>query len=439
MNALTLVDLTLRGALVTAVVLGLDAALGRWLSARHRRLLWLVPPFAFLVPGAWPLPFLPVAGPAALSAPAAASWENAALPFQAVSAASLSPWLLLWAAGALLTAGIVLVRTVRASRRWREARFCTDPALLEPLEDCRRLAGVRVPVALIVSDAVPAPALLGWLRPRLLLPAAWLKDRSPAQLRNVLLHELAHLRAADLAWGWLVTVMRAVHWFNPLAHLAARRWQAAREHAADEAVLNQRVPPASYAETLLAFVRTGRSSPPCGALGISENLTQLKHRIHMIQAHPRRVLPVVAFTALLAAVLAVTFLRPTHAAPSEADQKAVAVAAMTAWLGVVDAGDYARSWTEASRAFREAVTQEKWVAAARAARQPCGALKERTLASAMLQKNVPAGGQTLEGEFVIAQFRSSFANLAAALETVTFEREADGVWRASGYYITPAP
>ena len=45
-------------------------------------------------------------------------------------------------------------------------------------------------------------------------------------------------------------------------------------------------------------------------------------------------------------------------------------------------------------------------------------------------------GKMLKGEFVIAQCQSSFTNLAAALETVTFEKET-GTWKASGYFIKP--
>jgi hypothetical protein len=38
---------------------------------------------------------------------------------------------------------------------------------------------------------------------------------------------------------------------------------------------------------------------------------------------------------------------------------------------------------------------------------------------------------------VIAQFTSSFDNLQSARETVTFEKQADGSWRAAGYFIKP--
>ena len=70
-------------------------------------------------------------------------------------------------------------------------------------------------------------------------------------------------------------------------------------------------------------------------------------------------------------------------------------------------------------------------------RTPLGKLLDRKLASALRQTEIPHGTQTIKGDWVIAQFDSSFENLKAARETVTFEKEADGSWRAAGYYIKP--
>jgi len=40
-----------------------------------------------------------------------------------------------------------------------------------------------------------------------------------------------------------------------------------------------------------------------------------------------------------------------------------------------------------------------------------------------------------DGEYVVIQFESSFANKKSAVETVTPMKGEDGVWRVSGYYI----
>jgi hypothetical protein len=144
-------------------------------------------------------------------------------------------------------------------------------------------------------------------------------------------------------------------------------------------------------------------------------------------------------TSLLAALALLLAIPLTRAEPSEKDLKSAAVAAMLPWLQGIDAGHYGESWNQASASFRKALTEAQWTAALDQARKPLGACAKRELASALYQTDIPQpGGKPLHGQFVVAQFKTSFANLFAAIETVCFERETDGAWRAAGYFIKPA-
>jgi len=40
-----------------------------------------------------------------------------------------------------------------------------------------------------------------------------------------------------------------------------------------------------------------------------------------------------------------------------------------------------------------------------------------------------------DGEYVVIQFKTSFANKADALETITPMKDDKGAWRVSGYFI----
>ncbi len=171
----------------------------------------------------------------------------------------------------------------------------------------------------------------------------------------------------------------------------------------------------------------------------------------MIQYHPHKSLNATLGIAIAASLLAAATLRPARAEnpvtdppanPSTTEtqnaEKKEAVKAMESWLHIVDKGDYAKSWSEASAVFRGAVSSEQWTAACGSVRGPLGQLKARKLASALYQTSVPMpGGKVLKGDFVIAQFESTYDNLKFALETVTFEKDKDGAWKASGYYIKP--
>ena len=56
---------------------------------------------------------------------------------------------------------------------------------------------IRFPVALRVCEQLTTPALVGWLRPVILIPPAALCDLPIDYLESLLLHELAHVRRHD--------------------------------------------------------------------------------------------------------------------------------------------------------------------------------------------------------------------------------------------------
>ncbi|MFZ0828284.1 MAG: DUF4019 domain-containing protein [Verrucomicrobiia bacterium] len=103
-----------------------------------------------------------------------------------------------------------------------------------------------------------------------------------------------------------------------------------------------------------------------------------------------------------------------------------ALPAIQAWLSLVDGGQYAESWQQASVGFRALVTQADWVNKGESIRKPLGQLLSRKL-----EKTEP------NGPYFVAKFDSSFEGLKAATETATFALAANGQWRAAGYLILP--
>ncbi len=129
-------------------------------------------------------------------------------------------------------------------------------------------------------------------------------------------------------------------------------------------------------------------------------------------------------------VLVLALALGAGARAGEAEDQAVESA--KAWLAIVDAGDYADSWTEAAEFFRNAVTQVQWVQAVTPVRGPLGAVVSRELKSAQYSTTLPGAP---DGEYVLIQFTSSFEHKASAVETVTSMKDADGSWRVAGYFI----
>ena len=101
----------------------------------------------------------------------------------------------------------------------------------------------------------------GLRRATLVLPASLVEEIDRPALRQIVLHELAHLQRRDLLTVWVIHVMRTVYWFNPVAHWVAYRAGLERELACDRlAMVYGGVSAATYAHTLIDAA--GRKSQP---------------------------------------------------------------------------------------------------------------------------------------------------------------------------------
>ncbi len=114
------------------------------------------------------------------------------------------------------------------------------------------------------------------------------------------------------------------------------------------------------------------------------------------------------------------------------EKENAALKAATAWLALVDQGKYGRSWQEAADYFRNAVTKAQWERSLKGVRKPLGSMISRKVVEKSYTTYLPGAP---DGEYVVIQFASSFANKKEAVETVTPMLDKDGSWRVSGYYI----
>ncbi|RIK88316.1 MAG: hypothetical protein DCC67_00695 [Planctomycetota bacterium] len=119
---------------------------------------------------------------------------------------------------------------------------------------------------------------------------------------------------------------------------------------------------------------------------------------------------------------------PADAAAAVSD----AVQAAESWLALVDAGKYAESWDHASAHFRAVVPRERWLAEMQNLRAPLGKLVSREVTSLAYRTKLP---DAPPGEYVVIQFQTKFDDNKHVTETATPVREADGAWKADGYYI----
>lgn len=127
------------------------------------------------------------------------------------------------------------------------------------------------------------PAVIGMIRPRIVLPADFDERYDAAERELILCHERIHIRRFDLQANALAALLRALFWFNPLLHFAATRFRRDQELACDERVIarhpHQR---RRYADAMLKTHMAG-SPLPIGCHW--QDATPLKERIAMLKLH----------------------------------------------------------------------------------------------------------------------------------------------------------
>lgn len=310
----TLLRLSLLGSALTVLLFLLKPLMRGRVSRRVQYYLWLLVLLRLCIPAGLTLP-LPVQAPAPprpipIAAQAAPPAEPS--PSQPVSPAappvqSAAPVLtegvspdtalfLLWAAGAAGLALWYLSGYWSIRRRISAAASPPPPEALALLREQDPRGRVR----LTVSTAADTPLLLGLLRPVIVLPPH-LTD--PACLRDILAHELTHVRRRDLLYKWFAVLTACIHWFNPLVYCVRREISRACELACDEAVIRTLDIPARrhYGETLLSL--SGPANPLPLAVTMCEEKRNLKERLVSIVKLRKKGPLTVLLTLVLVAVV----------------------------------------------------------------------------------------------------------------------------------------
>jgi beta-lactamase regulating signal transducer with metallopeptidase domain len=229
-----------------------------------------------------------------------------------------------WMVGLILVFLRLVASSIAIARLARRAVAVSSPEWLATIRSLKSVHSHRV-IRYLESSEVSTPCTWGTLSPTVLLPAVgagW----SGEERRQVVVHELAHVRRFDCATQVLATLAVALNWFNPLAWLAQRHSRVAREQACDDAVLAAGGAASTYANLLLvAAAPEGGRWLPAEAQAMARR-SQIGDRLLAVLDPARRRNPVdrrsvgwISATAFAAAipVLSVGFQPATVPSPAQ--------------------------------------------------------------------------------------------------------------------------
>ena len=339
-----LLSLSVSGALLLLLILGLKPLYKNKFSKRWQYYIWIVVALRFL------LPFTPdttIVGslfekfdtaaitneiPTNPNVPVPADTGNSkAEPIQTnreiTTAAMREPvdkyvcLFFIWSALAL----VLFVRKVTVYQGFIQYikagnKEVSDIKILNLLSDCEEKLNIKTRVELSRNSLIVSPMLIGFFRPRIILPVGEWEDK---ELSYIFVHELIHYKQRDMFYKWLIQIVVCVHWFNPFVYLLEKEVNKSCELSCDEkviSILNEKAK-REYGDTLISFLKSNNLyKSSLASVTLTEGAEQLKERLGAIMKFRKKSKAIIAITAIFTAAVCVCFfVTGAYAAPSAAN------------------------------------------------------------------------------------------------------------------------
>ena len=181
-----------------------------------------------------------------------------------------------WLGGAvLLFLYFVIVYAVYIHRLKKRRSACGDN-IHAILDSCKEQLGIKRKVRIYHADTTPT--LIGLFRPTVYLPEPY----SEAELRNVLLHELCHMKHMDVLWSLLAVLILCMNWFNPIMWVCFFLFKRDIEVYCDERTLRYAEDKQSYALLLLKTATARKERFVLGTTSLQSGKADVKRRIRFM-------------------------------------------------------------------------------------------------------------------------------------------------------------
>ncbi len=303
----------IQSSVLIVVLFGLDLFLRKRVKAVFRYWIWMIVLLKLVLPTTLSSPTSPAywfgnelhsmipEEPLAMSsptdmpiaAPALTGLESSPVSFaETIAPASSMTWqgcvFLAWLAAVLIMTALLIQRAFFVRRLIAESGKASD-AIMNTLERAREQMGIGKAIALRLSPAAASPAVCGLLRPTILIPRGLPDEIDPRHLKSILLHELAHIKRADLWVNSIQAIVQIIYIYNPLLWVANAVIRKVREQAVDEMVLVAMGDQAEeYPRTLVNISRLAFGSPGLSLrlIGVVESKKALIGRIKHITSRP---------------------------------------------------------------------------------------------------------------------------------------------------------
>lgn len=199
---------------------------------------------------------------------------------------------LIWMIGVFTIGFYIIFVNIKFRNKIKKQPSFYKVEVLKQLESCKKQMKIHKKISLIKTQKIKMPALFGYFNPKILLPENILEILPLDKLRYVFLHELAHLKRKDILINWIISILRLVHWFNPIIQYGLRKMAEDMEVCCDSLALSYTKDDEvkEYGLTIINLMdsvsfanRFSKANTLLGTTSIVNNKSEVRRRIVMIK------------------------------------------------------------------------------------------------------------------------------------------------------------
>lgn len=227
----------------------------------------------------------------------------------------------IWIIGMIAILAYTFIVNIQFREKWREDAIEAEPSAYKILEECKCKMGMKKNAPIFYTKAIHAPVLYGLFYPTLLLPMnskeVWHKD----EMTCIMLHELSHLKRKDIAVFWIMTIIKSIHWFNPIVWYGLHRMRQDSELACDALALSylNEKDTQKYGYTIIHMLQKTQQMGTLNVAGMTGNKSQIIRRVKMIALFKKNSYKLSFVAILILIIMGCMFL--TNAAEDKVPQQ----------------------------------------------------------------------------------------------------------------------
>jgi len=194
--------------------------------------------------------------------------------FDAHASLIVTIWFIIFMARCVkILSGLVHIQRIR--------HYKTNPVSDFWAERIKALAqrlNIKKHILLLESALIKVPAVVGFLKPTILVPIGLLNKLSQEEVESILMHELAHIRRKDYLFNLLQCFIDIIFFFNPAVLWISSLIRNERENCCDDIAVNETKSKKQFIQALVSFHQYNAAAPKY-AMPFAARKTKLVDRV----------------------------------------------------------------------------------------------------------------------------------------------------------------